>query len=67
MRLARHSAVRFKNSGRHEFVVGLRVWLAETVERVDAGFSTNADVGSRLMRWTPRGAQLLLLDHARPE
>jgi hypothetical protein len=32
-------------SDAHEFVARLRAWLAETAERVDAGFSTNADVG----------------------
>jgi hypothetical protein len=32
-------------SDAHEFVAQLRAWLADTAERVDAGFSTNADVG----------------------
>jgi hypothetical protein len=32
-------------SDAHEFVAGLRAWLAETPERVDAGVAANADVG----------------------
>jgi hypothetical protein len=32
-------------SDAHEFVAGLRGWLAETAERVDTAFSSNADVG----------------------
>ena len=37
-----------------EFIANLRTWLAQTAERVDAGFSTNTDVGIN-----PRGEPVL--------